>query len=214
MSSPPTVTTHFHTYIQLNQALDAFLNEFQRLLTEKAVISFFHLSICLELMSLECLPLTGTRESCCIHSCSITSYCDNMCQSRPWHISHWLSTLTKLFAPVFHKCFWNISITVHCLQLPMNFCYLRSLCAQELNQRTMILLGWMWNVITLHFIDSTSLCWTVIPTLIMQLTPYRALIMRSWECRQVSIKPPSYILLNLVLDTYMKNLILVLTEYL
>jgi hypothetical protein len=50
----------------------------------------------------------------------IASHCSNTSRSTPWHISRWLSTLAKLSAPVFHRCFLHTSISVHDLQPLMN----------------------------------------------------------------------------------------------
>jgi hypothetical protein len=53
--------------------------------------------------------------------------------------------IAQLSALIFHRCFCHTSIAVHSLQPPMNLRCLAALCAQKLNQSSLILLGRMWN---------------------------------------------------------------------
>lgn len=122
------------------------------LLLEKVAYSLFHLSIWLELATLECLFYWPSvhmlvLSCCCCHSWNIAGRCGNKWWSRAWHISFWLATLVKLSAPVIHHCFWHTSIAICGLQPPLNLHWLTVLCAQKLNNQSCIDGCGMWYAV-------------------------------------------------------------------
>jgi hypothetical protein len=124
-----------------HQLLDAFLEEFWRLL-------LFHLSVQLESVSLKCLlqcPKMWKSWGRGLTGPYVRLLVLHLLLNGVRYVG--VCIIVHLSAPVFHCLFWYTSISIHDLHLPMNIHWLTALCAQKINHSMLILLGWMWSMI-------------------------------------------------------------------